>query len=172
MPTGGTDRALRYELHNGGAEGVAQLTGDGFAVGVQDIVVLAGNQPRSVGLHATGCNDGRRFPGLQRIAHVHPGHLFHPHRIGGGEWIDGVHAVVRIGRTVSAAHVARVPRGGTGLRASSTGQGSRRHHAGQHGALERRGTGGARTSEAGHDEASILVYGGSTQGAEEADARR
>ena len=177
VSAGRTDVAFGHELHDRRAQRIAQLPRNRVAVGMQDIVVLARDQPRPVRLHTAGGDDRGGFPGLQGVAHVHPGHLFHPHRVGGGERIHGVYAVVRIRGTRATASVAGITLGlvwrsalgadGAAERRGGHGAGQRRtqNRYTQRVAEPSRGAmGGGRENASGHGRASERLNGGSTRG--------
>src|SRR4030095_15707536 len=100
---------------------VAHVAGDRFAVRMQHVVVLAGDEPRTVRLDAPGRDDDVGLAGLERVAHVHPGHLFEPDAAGGAQRVRRVGAVVRIVAAVTAAHRARIGLAALTLRRGSAG---------------------------------------------------
>ncbi len=73
--------ALRHERHDRRAQRVPELAGNRIAVGAQHVVVFAERQIGAVRLHAARADDDGRLARLQRVADVHPRHLFQPDRI-------------------------------------------------------------------------------------------
>ncbi len=121
--------AFRHELDDRCAQRVAQLARDRLAVRVEHVVVLARDEPGSVGLHPAGGNDHRGLARLERIADIHPRHFLEPHRLGRGQGIGRIGTVVRAGTALAATHAAagrRSCRGGCSLRRA--GDRDRRRH--------------------------------------------
>ena len=102
------DPTFGDELEHRRAQRVAEGAGDRVAVGAEHVVVLARHQPRTVRLDPAGRNDGRRLPGRERVADVHPRHLLDPHGVGRGKRVRRVGAIVDVRPAVTAAHGAGV----------------------------------------------------------------
>ena len=120
------DAALGHELHRRSAEGITQLAGDGFAVRVQHVVVLARNEPRTVRLHAARGDDCGGLARLERVADIHPRHLLHPDRVRRRKGVRRILAVVRVGSAGAATHIARIGGATPTLASAATAAGGRR----------------------------------------------
>ena len=107
MARGRIVRTFWHKLQNRCAQRVAKFARDRVAIGMQHVIVFAGHQPRTVGFHATRCNNRRRFAGFECVTDIHPRHLFHPHRVRCWQRIHGVGAVVRVVHALPSTHAGR-----------------------------------------------------------------
>ena len=81
VPGPGLESALRHQLDDRRAEGVAQLTRDGVAGALKDVVVLAQGDVGSVLLDTPGGDDGSGLAGGHRVPDLDPGQLLDPDRV-------------------------------------------------------------------------------------------